>query len=156
MSLRSCIPAAVGLLLLLALGTAGAADKLDLNTATASELASLKGLGPVKAQKIVEYRKEHGPFATPHDLVKVPGFGEKTYERLAPLLTVSGGSAAFSTAKSPKQAGAQSEPGVLPERILPEQAVKMVCWSCKSSFWLERPATEGWCPFCGKKWAVQH
>jgi competence protein ComEA len=62
--------------------------RVDINTASASLLEELPGIGPVKAQSIVQWRIEHGPFGTIEDLDRVPGIGEKTLERLRPSITV--------------------------------------------------------------------
>ena len=48
---------------------------VDLNRATEPELESLPGIGPALAGVIVEWRTEHGPFATVDDLEAVPGIG---------------------------------------------------------------------------------
>ena len=59
------------------------AQAIDLNTASATELEKgLKGIGPAKANAIVEYREAHGPFTSVNDLTKVPGIKEKTLEKL--------------------------------------------------------------------------
>lgn len=50
--------------------------KVHLNQASASELDSLPGVGPVIAERIVTYREEHGPFESIEDLLDVPGIGE--------------------------------------------------------------------------------
>ncbi len=50
--------------------------KIHLNQATASELDSLPGVGPVIAERIVTYREEHGLFESIEDLLDVPGIGE--------------------------------------------------------------------------------
>ncbi len=49
---------------------------VDLNRASAVELETLDGVGPVLARRIVEWRDAHGPFATVEDLLDVPGIGE--------------------------------------------------------------------------------
>jgi competence protein ComEA len=49
---------------------------IDLNFATASDLESLPGVGPVLAERIVAFRTERGPFITVEDLLDVPGIGE--------------------------------------------------------------------------------
>jgi competence protein ComEA len=67
---------------------ARADGKLDLNRATVQDLDALPGIGPVLAQRIVSYRDEHGPFKTLGKLRDVPGIGEKTFQKLAPLLVV--------------------------------------------------------------------
>ena len=61
---------------------------LHLNKADAVSLTSLPGIGPSKAEAIVQYREENGPFKDVKDLMNVPGIGEKTYEQLEPLITV--------------------------------------------------------------------
>jgi competence protein ComEA len=60
---------------------------VDINTATQSQLESLKGIGPAKAQAIIEYRKANGGFKKVDELAKVPGIGPKTVEALRPELS---------------------------------------------------------------------
>ena len=67
--------------------TAGAAALLDLNTATAEELESLPGVGPVIARRILDWRAENGPFTGPQDVMAVSGIGEATYAKLEPYIT---------------------------------------------------------------------
>ena len=62
--------------------------RIDINTAPTSLLETLPGIGPVKAQAIVEYRERHGDFERPEDLMKVSGIGPSTYEKVAPLIEV--------------------------------------------------------------------
>lgn len=62
---------------------------VDVNTATRSELESLKGIGPTKAQAIIEYRHKNGPFKRLEDLEKVKGIGNTTVDKLRGKLTVS-------------------------------------------------------------------
>jgi len=58
------------------------AGPVNVNTADAKTLASeLDGVGLSKAQAIVDYRKENGPFRGPDDLARVKGLGAKTVER---------------------------------------------------------------------------
>lgn len=61
---------------------------INLNTATAAELETLPGIGPVKAQAIMDYRQQHGAFARIEDLTKVSGIGPKTFDKLKHLITV--------------------------------------------------------------------
>lgn len=61
---------------------------LDLNRASAAELEKLPGIGPVLAQRIVEWRETHGPFKSVEDLLAIPGIGAKTLEKLRDLVTV--------------------------------------------------------------------
>jgi len=57
------------------------AGPVDVNTANAETIsAELKGVGMSKAQAIVEYRKAHGPFKSPEDLMQVKGIGVRTLE----------------------------------------------------------------------------
>ncbi|MDD3609274.1 MAG: helix-hairpin-helix domain-containing protein [Halothiobacillaceae bacterium] len=65
------------------------AAPVDVNTADAVALEQVKGIGPKKAEAIVKYRQEHGPFQSLDDLVKVPGIGDKSLEGLRDQLTVS-------------------------------------------------------------------
>lgn len=56
--------------------------KININTASATELETLPGIGPQKAEAIIQYREENGPFQKAEDLMKVSGIGEKTFEKL--------------------------------------------------------------------------
>jgi competence protein ComEA len=82
-------PAAAGDDPRLAPGTAyaGAAGKPSLATATAEQLDELPGIGPITAQKILDYRAEHGPFRSVEDLDAVPGIGPAKVEQLRDLVT---------------------------------------------------------------------
>ncbi len=61
---------------------------VNLNTATVSELTTIKGIGNVKAQAIIDYREKNGPFRTVDDLKNVSGIGEKMMTNLRPQVTV--------------------------------------------------------------------
>ncbi len=67
-----------------------AGDTVNLNTATQAQLESLNGVGPKKAQAIIEYRTKSGKFKTVDELDNVPGFGAKTVAKLRPSITVGG------------------------------------------------------------------
>lgn len=70
-------------------GTGGApAGPVDLNTATLEQLDTLPGVGPVMAGRILDWRTQHGRFASVDQLREISGIGERTFERLAPLVTV--------------------------------------------------------------------
>jgi uncharacterized protein len=61
---------------------------VELNTASKHLLAYVSGLGESIADKIVQYRKEHGAFKTRAELLKVPRLGEKAYEQAAGFLRI--------------------------------------------------------------------
>ena len=61
---------------------------VDLNSASEEQLQEVPGIGPSLAKKIVDFRKENGPFKTVDDLLKVRGIGEKSLEKLRAHLTV--------------------------------------------------------------------
>ena len=61
---------------------------VNLNTATAEQLDTLPGVGPVTAQKILQWRAAHGAFSAVDELLEVDGIGEKTLADLAPLVTL--------------------------------------------------------------------
>jgi competence protein ComEA len=67
-------------------GTPG--SKVNLNTAGAEELDGLPKVGPVLAQRIVDWRKEHGPFKAVEELDAIDGVGPKMLEALLPLVTI--------------------------------------------------------------------
>lgn len=73
----------------LSLGSISAIAATDLNTATVADLQKVNGIGPKKAEAIVEYRKKT-PFKSVDELDKVPGFGKATVEKVKGELTVSG------------------------------------------------------------------
>lgn len=66
---------------------------VNLNTATKEELDGVKGIGPVKAQAIIDYRQKNGQFKSVDDLKSVKGFGEKSVDKLRSELNVGGASA---------------------------------------------------------------
>jgi competence protein ComEA len=68
-------------------GAAAAGLVVSLSSATVEELDQLPGVGPITAQKIVDYRSEHGPFASVDDLDAVPGIGPTRIEQLRDLVT---------------------------------------------------------------------
>jgi competence protein ComEA len=65
---------------------APAAGPIHLNTATAEQLDELPGVGPVTAQKIVDYREQHGAFSSVDDLDAIPGIGPARLEQLRELV----------------------------------------------------------------------
>ena len=63
-------------------------SRININTATAKELQTLRGIGPTMAQRIVEYRQTSGRFATVEELTHVKGIGEKTLEKIRDSIAV--------------------------------------------------------------------
>ena len=65
---------------------AGAQGPVHLNTATLEQLDALPGVGPVTAQKIVDYREQHGAFSSVDELDAIPGIGPARLEQLRELV----------------------------------------------------------------------
>jgi len=77
------------------------AGPVNVNTADASTLAKeLEGIGPAKAEAIVEYRQKNGPFRTPEDLLKVQGIGDRVLEQNRANLRFSGAGQAPAAGKA--------------------------------------------------------
>lgn len=70
--------------------TSGNNGKLNINSASLSELTMLPGIGEVLAQNIIDYRKEHGAFAAVEDLLLVDGIGEKRLNEILEYITLGG------------------------------------------------------------------
>jgi competence protein ComEA len=62
--------------------------RISINHGTLADLDTLPGIGPAKAQAILDYRAQHGPFKRLEDLQNVTGIGTKTYEDLKSLITL--------------------------------------------------------------------
>ncbi|MBN8213721.1 MAG: helix-hairpin-helix domain-containing protein [Xanthomonadales bacterium] len=103
-NLKSLIAAST--LSLALLGTAFAAEKVNINTADAATIDRvLVNVGPTKAEAIVAYRKTHGPFRSVEQLAQVDGIGLKTVEKNREMILIGGGAAAAPTAaKAPAAA----------------------------------------------------
>ncbi len=67
-------------------GAAG--GPVNINTAGVSELMRLSGVGESRAKDIIAYRKEHGAFSVPEDIMKVPGIKEAVFEKIKDDITV--------------------------------------------------------------------
>lgn len=65
-------------------------EVVNINTATAEQLAYLPRVGPSLSGRILEFRKENGEFKKTEDLILVKGIGEKTFKNLEPFITVKG------------------------------------------------------------------
>lgn len=99
LSLLSAVCAAGFLFIAPRLAHAGNAEKsetvaaigvVNLNTATEDQLTELPGVGPSKAQAIVQYRVKRGKFKAVDELTRVKGFGRKTLQKLKPYLSITG------------------------------------------------------------------
>lgn len=64
------------------------AKKININTATQDLLATLPGVGPALAKRIVDYRERNGEFKRIEELMNVKGIGEKSFEKIRPHITV--------------------------------------------------------------------
>jgi len=67
---------------------ATATGPVNLNTATAEQLAAIPGVGPKMAERIIDYRQKNGGFKKVEDLMNVSGVGEKSFLKMKPLITV--------------------------------------------------------------------
>ncbi len=65
-------------------GAAGgqSAGLVNINTASLEELTTLKGIGPAKAQAIIDYRTKYGGFVSPGEITEVKGIGDATYQKI--------------------------------------------------------------------------
>ena len=61
---------------------------VDLNAASSEELQTLPGIGPGRAEAIIDHRESHGPFTRIEDILEVSGIGEKTFESIQHLIRV--------------------------------------------------------------------
>jgi competence protein ComEA len=76
--------------LFVALAFSGSAyAAVDLNTASKTQLEAVKGIGPSKADAIITYRKQHGPFKKVDDLKAIKGFGDKSVDKIRGEVSVS-------------------------------------------------------------------
>ncbi len=63
-------------------------ELININTCSYEDLLSLNGIGPVKAQAIIEYRSANGGFSSIEEITNVSGIGEKTFESIRSFITV--------------------------------------------------------------------
>jgi len=94
------------LALALALCSGAALAAINLNTATKDELVALPGIGPAKAQAILDYRNAHGSFKSVEELKDVKGIGAKRFEKLRGEFTLVGAPAKTAAGAAEKAAGA--------------------------------------------------
>ncbi len=82
---------------------ANVAGVVNLNTADAAQLSLLPRVGLKAAQRIVDYRTEHGPFQKTTDIMQVKGFGDKSFERLSAYIVVEGKSTLTTKIRGPRK-----------------------------------------------------
>ena len=68
--------------------TVASTGTVNLNSATAAQIASLPGIGAKTADLVVQYRQKNGPFKKIEEIMNVKGIGEKSFLKLKPLITV--------------------------------------------------------------------
>jgi competence protein ComEA len=91
-------------------GFAAEARKVvNINSAEVSQLTLLPRVGPAVAQRIIEYRKENGPFKAAEDLMLVRGIGEKTFQLIKPYVAISGETTLKDKVKVSRQAAAKED-----------------------------------------------
>jgi len=99
------------ILVALTLGATGAfaaetgkspAGVVNINTAAASQIAFMPRIGPKTAERVVQFREEHGAFRSPTELMQVKGIGAKTFELIAPYVVVDGKTTLTSKQRTPK------------------------------------------------------
>jgi competence protein ComEA len=113
--MRKSLPIVALTLLILSLSTTVFADAapaspagvVNINTANADQLSLLPRIGEKAAQRIIEYRTQHGPFKKTSDLMQVKGVGAKTFELLSPYLTVDGKTTLSTKVSSPRKKSAK-------------------------------------------------
>ena len=109
--MRKSLPILSLALMLVMLSTAAFADDsgapaqnvVNINTADAVQLSLLPRIGEKVAQRIIDYRTEHGPFHKTADLMQVKGIGAKTFENLSTYVTVEGRTTLSSKVSSPRK-----------------------------------------------------
>lgn len=92
---------------------------VNINSADAGQLALLPRVGPSVAQRIVQFRKENGPFKSPEDLMLVRGIGEKTFQLIKPYLAVAGESTLKEKVKAGSRTAAAKEKDAPKEKDSP-------------------------------------
>jgi competence protein ComEA len=81
--------------------SAASTPRVNVNAATAAQIAYLPRIGPTVAARVVDYRKAHGPFQRVEDLMEVKGIGEKLFLTIKPYVAVSGPTTLAQKLKTP-------------------------------------------------------
>ncbi|MDQ6803111.1 MAG: helix-hairpin-helix domain-containing protein [Acidobacteriota bacterium] len=110
--MRKSLPFFIAALLIATIGASAFAAEtpasapsgvVNINTADVAQLSLLPRVGAKAAQRIVDYRTQHGRFAKPTDIMQVKGFGDKSYERLSSYITIDGQSTLTEKVRSPRK-----------------------------------------------------
>ena len=109
--MRKSLPFFIAALLFVTLSAAFAAETpaaapsgvININTADVAQLSLLPRVGAKAAQRIVDYRTQHGRFEKTTDIMQVKGFGDKSYEKLSSYITVEGQSTLSEKVRSPRK-----------------------------------------------------
>jgi competence protein ComEA len=65
-----------------------ATNPVDINSADAEQLMTIPGIGKVMAERIIQFRNQHGPFKRVEDLLKIKGIGEKSFQKIRSYVKV--------------------------------------------------------------------
>jgi len=119
---RSAVVVGIAMVLAGAAMLAASEGVVNINTAGEAQLALLPRVGPSLAKKIVEYRQANGEFKAPDELVLVPGIGDRTYELMAPYITVKGDTTLKEKAKGEAKPAPPSAAAAKPDKPAKEGA----------------------------------
>ena len=81
---------------------------VNINTAETEQLQLLPRVGPALADRIIEFRKAHGPFGSVDELVAIKGIGETSLAKLEPYVTTGGATTLTAKVKLPRSSGSSS------------------------------------------------
>ena len=107
---KTAVLAVLAILVVAASAALASEGVVNINTAAESQLMLLPRVGPSLAKKIVEYRQANGEFKAADELVLVPGIGDRTYELMAPYITVKGDTTLKEKAKGAAEPKAEPKP----------------------------------------------
>lgn len=120
---------------------------VDINTASAADLETLQGIGPVLAQRIIENR----PYESIEELMRVKGIGPKSFARLKGQVTVGD---LFPDQKRPSGEEKKGSGAPVPMYSV-DTYTQLTCYRCKNTFKVSGELKTGWCPYCGTRLAVR-
>ena len=106
---RSTLLALFALVFTAALPALAADGAVNINSAGIEELSLLPRVGATVAQRIVDFREENGEFKSTEDLLLVKGIGEKTFELMAPYVTIKGATTLAEKVSSPRSAAGDQD-----------------------------------------------